>query len=466
MLKSEICLPLTLCCALMLAGCYEDYAQVTLRSDGSGIVKTRAVVSEQMVVATSEGDAGGRGPSIEKDEIIEEIGDAMEITSINLKELSDGGREIEVEGEFKDPAQFFLSEFCRENLRLRLVQPEEGKAAIQWTAGEMFGQGPDIAQLYGAAKGLYVKRSVHLPGAITETNGVRAAEGNTVSWTLDLRNRQALAKTKAFIEGPDEGLGVAVFDASALTFSLPLKAKVSTQQTGELKGAEDEATAADYSAKVAYISAEKKRATGAEGKSEYERLEIGVEVTWTEEKKPLACEIPVLTHIADDTGRQLLSENASSSFQSRVRTSQKSKTLKVRAKTPSEAAKVLHSIEGYITVVADTIVEKVELEGIRDLVGKESTGNEVLDKIDFRIESIKGNQIKIAADGGNDKIKRIEPVKDDGQQVSKTGGMGGGDWYTYDFAEDVSKVNKLRLEVVTGERKVKVPFSLEQIQLP
>ncbi len=466
MLKSEMCLPLMVCCGLVLSGCYEDYAEITLRPDGSGIVQTKAVISEQMLVATSEGDEGGRGPGVEKDEIIEEIGDAMEITSITQKELGDGGREIEVEGEFKDPAQFFLSEFCRDNLRLRLVQPGEGKAAIQWGAGEMFGQGPNVAQIYGAAKGLYIKRVVHLPAEITETNGARAADANTVSWTLDLRNREALEKTKAFIEGPDEGVGVAVFDASVLTFNLPLKAAISMEQTGELKGSEDKVTAGEYSAKVAYVSAEKKRTTGTEGKSEYERLEVGVEVTWPENGRPKACENPVLTHIAADTGEQLLRDDASSGFQWQVYDFEKSKTLKVQAGTPSEPAKALRGIEGYITVVADTTVETVELEGVAELAGKERTGNTVLDKIGFRIESIKGSQIKIVADGGDDKIRRIEPVKADGTAVSSTGHMGGGNTYAYDFSEDISKVNKLRLEVVTGESKVKVPFSLQQIQLP
>ena len=56
--------------------------------------------------------------------------------------------------------------------------------------------------------------------------------------------------------------------------------------------------------------------------------------------------------------------------------------------------------------------------------------------------------------------------KEDGSKVKRSGGMGSGNEYSYDFREDISKVTKCELEVVTEEDIVKVPFSLEEAALP
>ncbi|MHC4639822.1 MAG: hypothetical protein ACYTBV_20360 [Planctomycetota bacterium] len=57
-------------------------------------------------------------------------------------------------------------------------------------------------------------------------------------------------------------------------------------------------------------------------------------------------------------------------------------------------------------------------------------------------------------------------TKEDGSRVKKRGGMGWGNEYSYDFDEDISKLNKCELEVVVSESTVKVPFSREEILLP
>ena len=117
-------------------------------------------------------------------------------------------------------------------------------------------------------------------------------------------------------------------------------------------------------------------------------------------------------------------------------------------------------------VITGVIKKTIVLENVQELAGKESTGNPVLDKLNFRIKSIKGTRLSIEIDGGSKKITSLAMIKDDGEKVKRSGGMGGGNEYLYDFREDISKATKCELEVVTEESMVKVPFSLEEISLP
>ena len=106
------------------------------------------------------------------------------------------------------------------------------------------------------------------------------------------------------------------------------------------------------------------------------------------------------------------------------------------------------------------------LENVQGLAGKESTGNSVLDKLNFRIKSIKDARLKVEIDGGSQKITSLAMIKEDGSKVKKRGGMGWGNSYSYDFDEDISTLTKCELEVVVAESTAKVPFSLEEISLP
>ena len=123
-------------------------------------------------------------------------------------------------------------------------------------------------------------------------------------------------------------------------------------------------------------------------------------------------------------------------------------------------------MEGYVEVITDIVKETVALENVQELAGKESTGNPVLDKLNFRIRSIKGSTLKVEIDGGHKRITSLVLIKEDGSEVKKSGGMGGGNEYSYDFREDISKVTRCVLEVTTEESIAKVPFSLEEISLP
>ncbi|MHC4773258.1 MAG: hypothetical protein ACYS8S_06740 [Planctomycetota bacterium] len=457
------------CCVSLLGGCYEDKTEITLKADGSGTIKQKLVTSERLIVATSEDGGNKNTPPVSKEEILEKIGSAIDITSFTLSEMPDGGRTIEFEGTFSSVEQFFLSEFCRDTLKLRIAPGECGKAIIYYDTGESNSGGPNITQLYGLAKGLYVTRTVHLPGEIEKTNGNRGNDNNTVSWVTDLRNKEGLARTKAFVEGKDKGVGHAVFDASALGFSLPLKAVTSTENTDKEKPEKAQKESMGLAAEVSWVSLKKKTRTHGAGTTEVSDPEIGIELSWNEGRCPIRCEKPVLLSISDNQNKDLLSDKGPFVFQGKIFPNEeknKRKELTLRAKTPSENARKLKHIEGYIPVVTSVKKEKIVLENIQELVGKETTGNPALDKLHFKIKSIKGIRLEIKADGGNDAIISLEVFGKDGNRIKRSGSSGWGDNYSYDFIDNIPDLNKCEIEVIVSQTIVKVPFSLKEVMLP
>ena len=462
---------LFLFCMCLVTGCYEDTVKLTLNSDGSGTIKQKLVLSERFIVAAEENMASQKVPTPNKEDIVREIGSAVKIKSIKQNNLPDGRRIIELEGTFSTPEQFFLSDYCREQLNLRIAPAGKDKAAIYCDMKQSDSGGPNLTQLYGMAKGLYISRMVHLPAEIEKNNGYSEKAANTVSWAIDLRNKEGLAKTKAFIEGPDKGNGFAVFNASALRFDLPLKVATLPQKAAVEKGIslKESAESMGFAAKVAWISVKKKMPTEGAGVAEMSDLEIGIEVSWNEGHCPIRCEKPVLLNLLDDLNNDLVSGKGPRVHQSQIFTSEKKnrkKELTLRAKTPSVNAKELKQLEGYVEVITDVVKETVVLENFRDLAGIESTGNPILDKMNFKIKSVKDRTLRVEIDERRKKMMSLALLKDDGSRVKNIGGAGGDSWYSYDFREDISKVTKCELDVVTEESIVKVPFSIEEISLP
>ena len=458
---------LFLLCMFLVSGCYEDITELTLNSDGSGAIKQKLVLSERFIVATEESKGTQNTPVPDKAELVKKIGSAINIKSIKQTDLPDGGRVIELEGTFSKPEQFFLSDYCQEQLNLRIAPAGKGKAALYCDMTQSSGSGPNLSQLYGMAKGLYIRKTVHLPAKIESTNGYSEKAANTVSWATDLRNKEGLARTKAFIEGPDEGNGFVVFDASALKFTLPLKVTTLPEKTVEKEKIQK--GSAGLAARVTWVSVKKKMSAEDAGTSEMSDLEIGIEVSWNEGHCPVRCEKPVLLNLLDDFNKDLVSDKGPRAHQSQIFTSEKKnrkKELTLRAETPSVNAKKLKQLEGYVEVITDVVKETVVLENVQELAGKESTGNPVLDKLNFRIKSIKGARIKVEIDGGHKRITSLAMLRDDGSKIGRSGGMGFDNEYSYDFREDISEVNKCELEVVVSETTIKVHFSLEEISLP
>jgi hypothetical protein len=193
-------------------------------------------------------------------------------------------------------------------------------------------------------------------------------------------------------------------------------------------------------------------------------LEFGIEVSWSKDSTPFACHTPVLTSIQDDLGNDLVK----SAFQSvqKIFKSSTEKELNIKAKTPGENAKKIKNLEGYVPVVTKVNKEKVILENMQELAGKETTGNSVLDKLHFKIKSIEGTRLKIEIDGGSNTITSLEVFKKDGTKVKHRGSSGWEKSYSYDYDNDISTLNKCELEVIVSQTIVKVPFSLDELVLP
>lgn len=442
------------------SGCYEDRAEITLNVNGSGSVRHKTVFSERLMVAIKDGDGGGRMLPSEEEELIKKIGEALKLTSITSTDLDDGGRIIEFEGTFSTPEQFFFSSYCQEQLNLRLLPGSDGEAVLYCQIYEQSGgSGPSTQQLYGLAKGMYTKRVVNLPGTITESNGNVKSNGNTVTWEVDLRNREGLARAKEFLEGEHRGKGKAVFDGSKLKFSLPLK--MATDMTKAKTGAGG--SKGELKAEVVWVSTESKyNIKNAE--TEISKLEIVVKLMW-KDSQPVAYANPKLISIIDNLGNDLVYESWWPS-QRDIRGHQKDVEITLKTKIPGKDVKELRNIQGQVEVVTSVVREKVVLENIHDLAGKESTGNAVLDKMNFKILSLTFSTVKIRIDGGKKMIKSLEILRTDGSKLDGSGSMGSGDSYTYQYNDDLSEASKMDIEVITSQETVTVHFTLERVVLP
>jgi hypothetical protein len=448
----------------LLSGCYEDTVELTLNADGSGTIRQKLVLSERFMVAISEDAPSQDGPIPDKAELVKKIGPAIKISSIKQTDLPDGRRVVELEGTFSKPGQFFLSDYCQEQVKLRMAPAGTGRAAIHWDMSKADSAGPSLTQLYGLAKGLHINRTVHLPARIEKTNGFSDKTKNTVSWIMDLRNKEGLAQTKLFMEGSDEGKGIAIFDASGLKFSLPLKVAALPEKAVEKEKIQE--GSARLAAKVAWISVQRAKKIDGTDIDKESYAEIGIELNWNEGFHPIRCEKPVLLSLLDDRDSDLVTGEDPPVMQLRIGKHEKRKELKLRAKAPSKNASKLKNLQGYVEVITDVAKELVVLEDVQELVGKESTGNPVLDKLNFRIKGIQDRRLKIEVDGGDNTIASLAMVKNDESKVKKRGHMGWGNSCSYDFDEDISTLAKCELEVVVAEHTERVPFSLKEISLP
>ncbi len=324
-------------CIFLLSGCYEDTVEITLNSDGSGTIKQKMVFSERFVVAAEENKNMQNVPLSSKEEIVKKIGSAIEIKSFKQNNLPDGGIVIELEGSFRRPEQFFLSDYCREEIKLRIAPVGKTKAAI-YCDMKQDDSGPNLTQLYGLVKGLYINRTIHLPWKVEKTNGRVEKRKGTISWITDLRNKQGLTRAKGFIEGPDKGNGFAIFNASELKFALPLKSAGSPEKTA---AAEKDVSpeSASFDARVVWISTKKKMQTENAGKVETSDLELGVEISWDENCNPTGFGKPVLSNLLDDLNKDLVKDPAG--YESRVSSHEqqnRKKELTIKAQAPSPNA--------------------------------------------------------------------------------------------------------------------------------
>jgi len=246
---------------------------------------------------------------------------------------------------------------------------------------------------------------------------------------------------------------------------LPLKAAAPPEEIAKSEKRPSSQKPSGLKAEVSWVAINKKVALDSNSNEPaISDLEFGIEVSWSEDSTPFACHTPVLTNIQDDLGNDLVKSAYQNTF--KIYGTRTRKDLKIKAKTPGGNAKKIRNLEGYVPVVTNVNKEKVILENMQELAAKETTANPVLDQLHFKIKSIEGPRLNIEIDGGHNTITSLEVFGKDGSKVKSRGGSGWENNYSYDFANDISKLNKCQLEVIVSQTIVKVPFSLEEVVLP
>ena len=373
---------------IFLPGCFEEEVEVTLYPDGSGFVKHRVVLSERLLVSSQEEGHPEGMPETDIDKFRETVASALEIISLKQKDLPNGSRIIELEGRFQSAKKFFLSEYCREHLKFRIAPSAKHQAVIHSNIWDDSGTGPSITQLYGLAKDLYIKRTIHLPGTVLKGNGIINPASKTVTWVIDLRNKKGLAQTKEFLKKTDKGQGYVVFDAKNLKFDLPLRL---TEQPNPPEGAESgEAPHGSpaLSTAIDWVSVKRTRIFNAQKKTFYQTdplTEIGIVLSWNKDCPPVKCEKIVLLNLQDDQGKDLIEKSEDEISFGTIRDYQKNKVVKIKAKPPSRNAEKLVGLEGYIEVVKNADRKTVKLKNLQSWIGKSSTNIHVLDALNFRV---------------------------------------------------------------------------------
>ncbi len=448
---------------VMFVGCMEDNCEITLSEDGSGVVRHETTFTERFMVGLQSEGPKSADPPFTKQQVKEKLQGTVELKSLTQKDHPDGSRTIEWEGRFENAAQFFLSDFAVEHLKANITPVGQDQAVISFDM-KMGGAGLgiDASKMYALAKGLHVVRKVNLPGKITETNGKKLT-GRSAQWAVDLRSREGLKNTNNFLEEAQERGAFAKFDASRIKFKLPLMPEpVKEAIEPETESNADKDAQTNMTAEVEGIKAEKLLYL-KDSASKWSGLELIVKISGLgDEKFQYKSE---LIQAADSEGKNLVPENQWRSVHTGY-PSKGTKDVGVKMNNPSKDAEKLVGIRGQVEVITGTDTEKVILEDFRSLEGKENTGNEYLDSVNFKIKKITKVTIKVEIDGGHRMIEKFELVDKTGRRVTKSGGMGFGDTWTYDFNHNVEDFDNIEMQVVVKENKVTLPFEAKEIKLP
>lgn len=461
---------------LVLAGCYEDKAVVTVNADGSGSFEQTIVVSEQMVVAMGSEDEDMQLSSdapfdVTRAQLEAKLGDAGTITAFEMKDLDDGGKVVTVRGTFADAGAFFGSEYASDSLKLGLELEADGRAALTWVAQDEGDQnGPSLDQVYGMAKGLNVVRRVNLPSAPAADQG--KVEGNSVEWAMDLTNRDTLAATKALVAASEDGVLVARFDTGAMDLQPAVAAPASSAIAAE--GEAEAVAPIDTSGMEVVVNTVGWTRYTTLGEDAYPQdnvLSLDMELTWPEGSRPLAVYPGELKTLADDQGTNLVIEadNDFGQRRSDVWEHSDTETFRIEAVGPARDAESLVGLAGHVRVVTQVNVETVSLDNPTGLIGKASTGNETLDAMGFKIKAIDDVSLELTFNEGveaTDAIQSLSATLADGTPVESNGWGGWANNMTYNFPQDVSAMTNLTIDILTGETVVAVPFAIDQIELP
>jgi len=335
------------------------------------------------------------------------------------------------------------------------------------------GMGPDIDQMYGRAKGMKMKRTVHVPTPVASETGT--VDGNSVTWAIDLTSRETLAATKAMLEKAGDGPVTATFALGDLTlpeandpaYEAEAMAVEADPDTGV---AEADAGAVGIKAEVVSVNWTKVARVSAAHPAADSTLSVDVLLTWPDGMRPQSYYNAKLASLEDDQGNNLIDETmqGNEDWRQEIWEHNENQSITLMAQAPDPDAKALRGLEGSVKVVAAIATETATLENPKDLIGK-ATGHAALDKLGFKIKKISEDGLEVEFKEGvdaNKSIKSIIAKTADDTPIDNQGWGGWNNQMTYHFADDPSTAASIEIEVVTGETIVTVPFAVEQVALP
>ncbi len=455
--------------SIFLSGCYEDFFELTLNANGSGSFNYKVTFSEQMMVSLEEASPPGSFPACTKDKLLANFGSAVSIISATEQDTKDGGRVIEVKGSFQKPEDLFFSKFCEEQIKLKLSPANPGQA--RFSILDMFRKDITMTtrQMYGAAKGLFIQRVIHLPGDIIETNGEKQ-DGRTVRWEIDLRNRKAMEKTSGTFKTIGTNNAFALFDSSSLKFKLPLTPEIlepmKSDNVAQPKSS-DPNCPGHYRVRIDSVSWNKKiDFVELKTSSSPSPVDIDFVLNWDKGYTPKAYKNPTLVQAFDEQNRECTPEKTFSSRQ-KISEYQSDSRFRCRIKMQSDSARKITSLQGYVDVVYDTGKRTVSLGNPESFVGKEKTGVPELDSRGVQIADLDKRKVKIKINDPEKTLDAVYVIDADGDKINtRSSSFTFMKSSTYEFESDISRAKELVFEFIANDKTVRVPFSTQDIPLP
>lgn len=450
-------------------GCIEDEVEITIARDGSGTVKRTMVLSDRVLIGTKDKSSDGNmNFPLTKADLEKQVGDAMTIQRLDMKQRPDGGRELVVEGRFKSATNFFTSKFAREELDLTLKKTPHG-AELVWNTDAEGNNQITLNQMYGLAKGMYVRRSITLPTRLQSDTAQITGDGRTVTWKMDLRSREGLERTRMLLGDNGGAQLTATFSPRSVRFEIPdsqpaVEALRSEVESVPKKVAVD---VGDAGLRADLIGLEWRRTKTLDEDFRLDgSLTLHLKLHWDEHAKPEAYHAPKLESLTDDTGQSLLLENQWDHRTSVEHVRDQSTNVNLTVKAPASNATRLQNIKGYINVVRRVDSKTYTLDNPGAIAGKALTGVAELDKLGFTVDEIEGKNVKLTMVGIKEKLEDLEFIDGIGVTHRKQSWGGWQDTYTYSFSVPVEGARALKIKMRLKEETAIVPFSARSLELP
>jgi len=203
----------------VLAGCLSYEEELTLRRDGSGLVKVHYFLREDMAKRMDEAAKqlaanprlamfGGVGPMFSEAGVKKALGDAKGLTLKSVREESkDGVRHIWLEADFnhlRSLGNAFI--FRAGSVEWRPLSG--GRMEYTRELGELGGMGrsvymnPALPPMMEAVKDARIEFTVHFPGKVMESNGTECPASDTLCWKSGIADLKDISIMTAVIAPP------------------------------------------------------------------------------------------------------------------------------------------------------------------------------------------------------------------------------------------------------------------------